>query len=716
MIFLMNINLFRARLPRVTHLAVFFSMVCAAGLSGQDSVSDGDRMIAQYFAYRTSELERNCLAEVQTADQWRTAAPQYRRQLASMLGLDPMPERTPLQATVTKKFDYDGITVECLHFQSSPGLYVTANLYRPQEIDQALPAILYVCGHGGVKKDGVSYGNKTHYHHHGVWFARNGYVCLVIDTVQLGEIEGLHHGTYRYGMWWWNAIGYTPAGVEAWNGIRAIDYLCTREEVDADRIGITGRSGGGAYSWWVTALDERVQVAVPVAGITSTRNHVVDGCVEGHCDCMFPVNTFRWDYPAVAALVAPRPLLISNTDKDSIFPLDGVVDVHQRVRRIYRLLGAGKKLGLHITEGPHSDTQELRVHAFRWINRFLKNDDSLIDVVADEVFEAEQLKVLDQIPDDEINTTIHERFIQLNEPPAAPRTLELWQAQRKTWMSELLANCFRSWPATSAASATEIEKAESRDVLLRVLEVAAVRDSTTKRHSPIRTSVYFMTSPDVAIGDIARVHLRVIDESEWAEAHKTLATGFAGDVRGIGKAEAPDVVAFNAIRDELAESPQTAIAWFAARGIGPTAWTSDKRERVHIRRRFNLLGETLDSMRVWDTRLAIAAIRDFAGNAPLHVSGAEAAGAIAMYATFFEDPPKSLHLENPPTTHHDGPIFLNVLKVLDMPQAVAMACERCPVTITTKTPSAWNYSETVGKLTGGDFKVVIGSALSATSE
>jgi cephalosporin-C deacetylase-like acetyl esterase len=111
----------------------------------------------------------------------------------------------------------------------------------------------------------------------------------------MGEIEGIHHGTYRYGMWWWNARGYSSAAVEAWNCIRALDYLETRPEVDANRFGVTGRSGGGAYSWWVAALDERIKVAVPVAGITSLQNHVVDGCVEGHCDCMYQVNTYRWD-------------------------------------------------------------------------------------------------------------------------------------------------------------------------------------------------------------------------------------------------------------------------------------------------------------------------------------------------------------------------------------------------------------------------------------
>ena len=84
----------------------------------------------------------------------------------------------------------------------------------------------------------------------------------------------------------------------------------------------------------------RIKVAVPVAGITDLHNHVVDGCVEGHCDCMFFVNTYRWDYPAVAALAVPRPLLIANCDKDTIFPLDGVSRLYWKVRGVY---GLGKQ-------------------------------------------------------------------------------------------------------------------------------------------------------------------------------------------------------------------------------------------------------------------------------------------------------------------------------------------------------------------------------------
>ena len=263
---------------------------------------------------------------------------------------------------------------------------------------------------------------------------------------------------YRYNMWWWNCRGYTPAGVEAWNCVRALDYLETRKEVDAERIGVTGRSGGGAYSWWIAAIDDRIKAAVPVAGITDLQNHVVDGCVEGHCDCMFIVNTYRWDYPMVAALVAPRPLLIANSDKDTIFPLDGVVRVHRKVREIYRLYGAEDKLGLQITEGPHKDTQELRIHAFVWFNRFLKGENPIISEPAVPFFEPEQLRVFQDLPADQVNTKIQETFVPAASGPRVPQSSQEWAAMRDGWMKALREKVFRGWPSEREAGPLDIDR------------------------------------------------------------------------------------------------------------------------------------------------------------------------------------------------------------------------------------------------------------------
>ena len=636
--------------------------------------ADADRDLSAYFEAETGRLRDGCLADIQTLDDWKAKRPLYRRQLLEMLGLDPFPEKTPLHAQVTGTVEHEAFTVEKLHFQSMPHLYVTANLYVPKALSEPAPAILYVCGHGAAKKDGISYGNKVRYRHHAAWFARHGYVCLIIDTLQLGEIEGIHHGTYRYRMWWWNSRGYTPAGVEAWNCIRSLDYLQTRSEVDPDRIGVTGRSGGGAYSWWIAAIDERIKAAVPVAGITDLQNHVVDGCVEGHCDCMYIVNTYRWDYPMVAALVAPRPLLISNSDKDKIFPLDGVIRVHERVRRIYQLYNAGGNLGLQITEGPHKDTQELRVHAFVWFNRFLKDQNPLIVEPAVPLFEPEQLKVFNELPADQINTDIHETFVPQATRPVNARSSGEQLARHRDWMTVLREKVFRGWPDEADAGPLGTRLAFSaRADGLRL----AAFDFTSQPHVPLR--LFVVTPADDA--SPRRIVLNVLDEPDWTQWLAAMRYWFAESLSRYDPPE-PNPAAFERM---AAEVKRKSLAWAAVapRGIGPTAWGGDERKHTHIRRRFMLLGQTLDGMRVRDVRRAVQALGhiDATRDRPVVLGGRGTMAGIALYAALFEPSVARLELREVPDSHRRGPIFLNVLRFLDMPQALEMAAARIDVQI-----------------------------------
>ena len=119
----------------------------------------------------------------------------------------------------------------------------------------------------------------------------------MLDTLELGEIEGIHHGTYYEGMWWWHCPRLHAGrrrGLERHPSHR-LPVHAARSRSAADRRHRPLRRRGD--SWWVAALDERVKAAVPIAGITDLHNHIVDGTIEGHCDCMFMVNTYRWDFP-----------------------------------------------------------------------------------------------------------------------------------------------------------------------------------------------------------------------------------------------------------------------------------------------------------------------------------------------------------------------------------------------------------------------------------
>ncbi len=660
--------------------------------------SRGDRMIADYFRTATARISQSCLADIHTLEDWTSRREMYRAQLFEMLSLDPLPQRSDLHATITGKLEHDDFTVELLHFQSRPELYVTGNLYLPRGATKPAPAVLYVCGHSEVKKDGVSLGNKTAYQHHAAWFARHGYVCLVIDSLQLGEIQGIHHGTYREKMWWWNCRGYTPAGVEAWNCIRAVDYLQSRPEVDGRRIGVTGRSGGGAYSWWLAALDDRIAAAVPVAGITDLENHVVDGTVEGHCDCMFMLNTYQWDYALVAALVAPRPLLIANSDKDSIFPLEGVQRIHEKVRKIYQLYGAGDKLGLQISEGPHRDTQELQVAAFRWFNRFLKEDDFTIERAATNVFEPEKLRVFRELPGDQINTRIHETFVPQAAPAAVPASESEWQTQRAAWMTFLKDKCFRAWPAKPEP--LDLKPAFSAN---RGSITLTAIDFTSQ--NSIRLRFYLLRQR--ALGRSEAITLSVLDQSGWNDWLAALRPAFPDEL----KDEVPSVEPTGSAPSlESIIGKRSDIAFVAPRGVGPTAWDQSERKQTQHRRRFMLLGQTLEGMQVWDVRRAIAAARSLANaNLPLTLEGEREMGAIALYAALFEPDITHIDLLQPPRTHRDGPNFLNIQRAFDLPQAVAMAAERIPVRIHQPEREGWSYPSAVAKQLGwkaGQFELI----------
>jgi hypothetical protein len=181
-------------------------LVClAAGLlaapSFADDTSRGDKMLDAYFRRQVKQIEDACLADIKTRADWEKKRPELRRQFFEMMGLWPMPPRTDLKATVTGTVDCEHFTIEKLHFQSVPGLYVTANLYIPKKAKFPAPAVLYVCGHAGVTVDNVQFGNKVSYQHHPAWLAEHGYVCLILDTLELGEIKGEHHGTYNKGIW-----------------------------------------------------------------------------------------------------------------------------------------------------------------------------------------------------------------------------------------------------------------------------------------------------------------------------------------------------------------------------------------------------------------------------------------------------------------------------------------------------------------------------------
>jgi len=385
-----------------------------------------DKAIRSWMTDRAKELEKDFLPAVKTSADFEKLRPILHQQYLDMLGLWPLPEKTPLKATITGTVDTEpGVRIEKIHFQSRPGLYVTANLYLPNPAKGPYPAILYSIGHYRGGRDG----HKTQVSDHGLWFASHGYVALLYDTIELGEVTCTHHGTYSEKRWWWQSTGFTPAGVECWNAIRAIDYLQSRPEVDKDRIGATGISGGGAATFWISAADDRIKATAPVSGMSDLTWYIGEDGVNGHCDCMFLYNNYRWNWTTIAGLICPRPFLFVNSDADRIFPMPANERVIARLERLYSKFGESDKVDAMVSVGDHAMRTDLRRAIFEFFNRHFKGDvkrveDADMGLGADGKVRLKPatLRVFAEdkdVPADQINTKVDETFVKLANPKDA---------------------------------------------------------------------------------------------------------------------------------------------------------------------------------------------------------------------------------------------------------------------------------------------------------
>jgi dienelactone hydrolase len=593
----------------------------------------GDEMIQEYLRVEAQKLEADFLVGIKSKEDWERERPRLVSEYFHMLGLSPLPEKTALKATVTRTLDRGDYFVDMLHYQSRPGLYVTANLYRPAKVaaGEKLPAVLYVCGHSGRGRNG----NKTAFQSHGIWFARHGYVCLMVDTLQLGEIAGIHHGTYREGRWWWLSRGYTPAGVECWNGIRGIDYLVSRPDVDPERIGVTGISGGGAATFWITAADERVKVAVPVSGMADLESYVGNRVINGHCDCMFLYNTYQWHWTRIAGLIAPRPMLFVNSDADTIFPMDANERIINRLERLYSLFGATDVVDSFVSVGGHDYRQDIRQGTFRFLNTYLKNDprhvsDTEVDLVIGSRDEGhpippEQLRVFpkDQdLPKDALNGKIDQSFVEIAQP-GVPKNgeFEIW---KNNLLRKLRDVTFHYFPERIPAATLEREQGEEGTTWLRT-------------EGNIRVALRRLNrNPEAAQTIVLHV------ENEPAEKN-------------------------------ISTDQKAAVFTLEPRGIGATRWTT-KNPPNYVERAHYLLGRTVDSGRVWDIIATARYLKAHYPGKKILVEGEGAAGILAVYSALLEEDIAGVLLGKFPLSlmQEGAPTLLNALRVADIPETLGM--------------------------------------------
>ncbi|MCX6880296.1 MAG: acetylxylan esterase [Verrucomicrobia bacterium] len=308
---------------------------------------------------------------------WPSRREEIRTRVLLAAGLHPLPVRSPLNAIVYGKVERDDYTVERVIFESFPGHYVTGSLYRPKSPAQgSRAAVLSPYGHwrnGRFGFGGMDDGNKIQARC--VQLARMGCVAFVYDmegfcdSVQIGHASGPRPkdpGQPGYLLFSPQAElqGQTILGLQTWNSIRALDFMCSLPEVDSKRVGITGASSGATQTLMITAIDERIVASFPVCMVSAEVS-------QGGCPCeSAPYLRINQGNVDLAAATAPRPLgICSANDHTKSFATDGDAEV----RRLYVLLGHPENYEAHFRlEFNHNYNAANRQYMYDLMNQHLR--------------------------------------------------------------------------------------------------------------------------------------------------------------------------------------------------------------------------------------------------------------------------------------------------------------------------------------------------------
>lgn len=283
---------------------------------------------------------------------WERQRKQVRAQLWHLLGdLPPRPKKLTVE-TLTRE-DRGDYSLEKFHFDNRAGATVPGYLLIPKKLSGKAPAILYCHWHGGqydIGKEELFSTNATPVAA-GPELVRRGYVVLAIDAYCFGERNGQGPGgsnekdsageltASKFNLW----FGRTLWGMIVRDDLLALDYLCSRPEVDAKCVGVTGISLGATRTWWAMALDERLKASVAVCCLTRYQNLIEQSALKAHGIYYFvPGLLQHFDTEAIVALAAPRPLLFLSGENDSGSPAEGIRIIEQTVKRAYQLYGGGK--------------------------------------------------------------------------------------------------------------------------------------------------------------------------------------------------------------------------------------------------------------------------------------------------------------------------------------------------------------------------------------
>ena len=346
------------------------------------------RQAAQQFENWKTEYEQR-----KTEQQIAEYQKRLREKFLEVLG--GLPERTPLNPQVTGVVERNGYCVEKIIFESQPKHYVTALLFLPDEKGHKppYPGVLVPCGHAQNAKGYESYQKM------GALLALNGMAALVFDPIDQGERGQLMEDWP--GLWGTKAhtmvavgsilLGRNTATFEVWDGMRSIDYLQSRQEVDPKRIGCTGNSGGGTQTSYLMALDDRIIAASPSCYITNFDRLLNTLGGQDAEQNIYAQLAFGMDHADYLMMRAPTPILICAATKD-FFDIGGTWTSFRYAKRLYTRLGFAERIELLENDAEHNYNQQAREGVVRWMSRWLLEKDKPITEPQIELLSEDQIQ------------------------------------------------------------------------------------------------------------------------------------------------------------------------------------------------------------------------------------------------------------------------------------------------------------------------------------
>lgn len=394
-----------------------------------------NKTLWQYYVEKASEITSSALENIKNRTQWEKEKKKIIREFFVSVGLYPFPEKCNPSVKVVGEIKKQGFRVKKIVYQILPECYSSGHLFLPDPLpEKKLPAILYACGHSGL--------GTFWYQKHGIMWAKRGYACFIFDTIRQSENTGDHHGLYTGNRLDWISRGYASSGGELLNSICALDVLCEMPEIDRERIGATGISGGGAHSHFITIADERIKVCATSCGISVIKSALENRTMFQHCDCMYTYGNFQRDISEFSGLIAPRPILFCFASEDNLFLKEEYMTFYKKVKKIYKLYGYEERCQLFEYPGPHAYSKESVKKINDWFDKYLAEEKHPDIGLEDETIPEPELAIFNGKSPEPNRLNLIPEFLTIQKTRKLPENKKEWETIRTETLKELKKNVF----------------------------------------------------------------------------------------------------------------------------------------------------------------------------------------------------------------------------------------------------------------------------------